>query len=412
MLKKINELKLKAKEQKELELKESSFDNNVSKHRFRLSLLNKYVSQYLEIYKTEDIQNILEVINKIGKIFKNEINYDKEYCEDNILYVSDAVLSEDISINFLGVLGEEFRKYGIYSIIEKKSENPQLMDGVFKVLLSTYSILPKYEIKIVTSSLKEKFTKEPKSWLQYCNNFKNKIINDYNIPKSKLYIISNNIDLFEFTVIILDRPFIKIKRYEKSFGISVKEDTLLEYVKLSTDFFENEFNRDINSWEDKNLKRGGEKYTPPFGWKGFALKVLNKFDKGNNAWLGNEGKEGEWAIAYHGIGKGNEFKKLINIVLNNLKNGPGQLYEDLPNIRDNNNSLVGRGVYLAPDINEAERYAEKIQLGNRKNKFQFIIMCRVKPDKIREPGRYPFNWIVDDNYDCLRPYRILLKESE
>ena len=38
-------------------------------------------------------------------------------------------------------------------------------------------------------------------------------------------------------------------------------------------------------------------------------------------------------------------------------------------------------------------------------------MCRVKPDKIREPGRYPINWIVDDNYDCLRPYRILIKES-
>ena len=38
-------------------------------------------------------------------------------------------------------------------------------------------------------------------------------------------------------------------------------------------------------------------------------------------------------------------------------------------------------------------------------------MCRVKPDKIREPGRYPFNWIVDDNYDCLRPYRILIKEE-
>ena len=139
--------------------------------------------------------------------------------------------------------------------------------------------------------------------------------------------------------------------------------------------------------------------------------MLNKFDNGDNSWIGNEGKDGEWAIAYHGIGKGNEFKKLINIILFNLKNGPGQLYANLPNIRDNNNSLVGIGVYLAPDIKGAERYSEKINLGKRKNKFQFIIMCRVKPDKIREPGRYPFNWIVDDNYNCLRPYRILVKES-
>ena len=147
--------------------------------------------------------------------------------------------------------------------------------------------------------------------------------------------------------------------------------------------------------------------------KGFALKVLNKFDNGDNSWLGNEGKEGEWAIAYHGIGKGNEFKKMINIVLNNLRNGPGQLYNQLINIRDKDNKrpYVGNGVYLAPDINEAERYSQKVKLGFRENNFQLMIMCRVKPSEIREAGRYPFNWILDGNYDCLRPYRILVKET-
>ena len=141
------------------------------------------------------------------------------------------------------------------------------------------------------------------------------------------------------------------------------------------------------------------------------MKVLNKYDNCDNSWLGNEGKEGEWAIAYHGIGKGDEFKKLMNIILNNLRKGPGQLYKNLPNIRDNNKSLIGNGIYLSPNINEAERYAEKIQLGKRKSNFQFIIMCRVNPEKIREPGRIPINWIVDGNYDCIRPYRILVKET-
>ena len=68
-------------------------------------------------------------------------------------------------------------------------------------------------------------------------------------------------------------------------------------------------------------KRGGEKYKPPYFWKGFALRVLNKFDNGDNTWLGNEGKENEWAISYHGIGKGNEFNKLLNIIKENLKSG-------------------------------------------------------------------------------------------
>ena len=66
---------------------------------------------------------------------------------------------------------------------------------------------------------------------------------------------------------------------------------------------------------------------------------------------------------------------------------------------------------MAPDIIEAERYSQEIKLGQRKCKFKFVIMCKVKPDKIRDPGRYPINWIVDDNYDCLRPYRILYKKS-
>ena len=407
----IEDMKKKANEEKEIELKEENLDNE-GKHKYRLVLLNKLVNQYLDLYKSKDINQILEIINKIGEIFKREINYTKEYCKDNFIYVCDAIDNEDITINFLGILGEEFRQYGIYSIIERKSEDSNLMEGIFKVLLSLYSILPKYEIKVVSKSLKRKFSEQPKLWLEYCDNFKTKICNDYNIPNINFYIISNNIDLFEFTVVILDRPCINLKRYENTFNMICRNETLLNHVKLSSDFFEVKFNRDKHSWGNSKRKRGGEKYSPPFGWKGFALKVLNKFDNGDNSWIGNEGKDGEWTIAYHGIGKGNEFKKLINIILNNLKNGPGQLYANLPNIRDNNNSLVGIGVYLAPDIKEAERYSEKINLGKRKNKFQFIIMCRVKPDKIREPGRYPFNWIVDDNYDCLRPYRILVKESK
>ena len=31
------------------------------------------------------------------------------------------------------------------------------------------------------------------------------------------------------------------------------------------------------------------------------LKVKNKYDKGNNTWLGNENKSGEYAVAYFGI---------------------------------------------------------------------------------------------------------------
>ena len=143
----IKNLRIKANKEKEIELIENSLDGECSKHKYRLNLLNDLINEYLEIYKSNDeLNKTLEIIDKIGKIFKKEINYDKEYCKDNFIYVSDAVEIKDITINFLGILGEEFRKYGIYSIIEKKSENPILMEGVFKVVLSKYLILPKYEI--------------------------------------------------------------------------------------------------------------------------------------------------------------------------------------------------------------------------------------------------------------------------
>jgi len=407
----IENLKLNAKKEKEIELKESKLDNDISKHEFRLSLLKEYVDQYLKHYKSNNISMIFELINKIGKIYKKEIEYDKKYYKDNFIYLSDAIQSDDMIYNFLGVLGEEFKKYNVYSIIEKKSNDTNLIDGIFKVLLSAYSILPKYEIKIRSESFMSECLSDPKKWIDFIDNLKCKISEKFTIDITKIYFISHRIDLCELTMVILDKEPLDFKKYESNLNIIARKDALLEYIKLSPQFFDNKYNKNINSWNENNNKRGGEKYFPPIGGKGFALKVLNKFDNGDNSWLGNEGKEGEWAVGYHGIGKGNEFKKLMNIILNNLKNGPCQLYKSAPNIRDKNKGLSGVGVYLTADIKEAEKYAAKIKLGQRTKNFQFIIMCRVKPESIRVPFGYRLNWIVDGNYDCLRPYRILVKES-
>ena len=55
-------------------------------------------------------------------------------------------------------------------------------------------------------------------------------------------------------------------------------------------------------WNQNIRKRGGEEYYPPSNdWIGIGLKVKNKYDKGNNTWLGNENKSGEYAVAYFGI---------------------------------------------------------------------------------------------------------------
>ena len=73
--------------------------------------------------------------------------------------------------------------------------------------------------------------------------------------------------------------------------------------------------------------------------------------------------------------------------------------------------LCNQGVYLTPEIEEAEKYSNKVTLGNFKKKFQFIIMARVNPKKIREPGTVPINWILNGNDEEIRPYRLLIKIS-
>ena len=91
----IQEAISKSNEEKELDLKESSLVDDASKHEYRLSLLNKYIKQYLEMDREKDVIIVLELIHKIGQLLKREIHYDKEKSQDNILSIAQAVKSDD-----------------------------------------------------------------------------------------------------------------------------------------------------------------------------------------------------------------------------------------------------------------------------------------------------------------------------
>ena len=55
----IDELKMKSQKRKEIELKENGLENEQLKHKYRLYLLNKLVTQYLKIYKSNNISEII-----------------------------------------------------------------------------------------------------------------------------------------------------------------------------------------------------------------------------------------------------------------------------------------------------------------------------------------------------------------
>jgi hypothetical protein len=161
-----------------------------------------------------------------------------------------------------------------------------------------------------------------------------------------------------------------------------------------------------------------KKYNSEKGWIGIGLRVMNLFDNGNNDWIGNSHKQGEWYVCYHGT---RTKESVLGIINNGFRKGPNQV----ENLVVNNNPLtkkdypqIGFGVYFTPDIKVAKSYTKIIEYKN--NKYRVVFMCRVNPYKVRISGSgfLTENWIVNGDdlnisfgnkrIDEVRPYRILI----
>ena len=156
-------------------------------------------------------------------------------------------------------------------------------------------------------------------------------------------------------------------------------------------------------------------YYSPEGWIGIGLKVANRFE--NDVWLGMNNSKGEWCVAYHGVGYGQNSDKVKGIAgliyKGGFKAGDGQLHKNCPD-QFHPGHKVGEGVYCTDKITGAEKYAGIVDLKGQK--YKLVIMSRVNPDKRRhcdicldskEPNNY---WVVDGTTDDIRPYRILYKK--
>ena len=147
------------------------------------------------------------------------------------------------------------------------------------------------------------------------------------------------------------------------------------------------------------------------GWTAFGIEVLNRY--GNDDWLANDGREGEWVVAYHGFGRymsGDNLKNLIKIIIHdNLRPGSGQACCHSKDKR-HPGKICGNGVYITPNIEIALGYAGFVTLGDKT--YNIVIMVRANPKFIREPEGELNYWIIDGKADQLRPYRLLIKENK
>ena len=160
--------------------------------------------------------------------------------------------------------------------------------------------------------------------------------------------------------------------------------------------------------------RGNKPYDPPLGWIGIGLKVMDKYE--DNIWIGKENIEGEWCVAYHGVGRNyssNDVKKITGIIYKTrFKPGSGQYHKNCVDIF-HPGQKVGEGVYCYPKIKIAEYYAGISKINGIK--YKTVLMTRVKPDVIRQCKCTEDNegyWAVDGTPDKIRPYRILYKRVD
>ena len=360
----------------------------------------------------KDLVEKLEFVYDIEKYISKEIDLNFEKKHPNLLSPADAVsYHKSYIINILGYFASELCLNNIDIYVEKKASNVLIRDIAFKIVTSGLATQRVYKLTIQSHKKKSSFRNNIEQWIDLNCLIKDRIVKSFNISRNDIYFFNYNLEKMEVSLIIYNKKISGLPAMLKHFGVKSIVKPLLSYIILSSNIFEKKYCKGPDDWPEDKLRRGKKKYFPPDEYYGLALKVKEKYKKYGKEWLGKTGdKDGEWPVAYHGVGKGKVFKKILNILDDNLKEGPGQLYKTCrTKINKNEFDFCKEGVYLAPDIEEAEKYADKVMLGWFRKKFQFVIMTRVNPKKIRDPGKFPVNWILNGNDEEIRPYRLLIK---
>ena len=351
-----------------------------------------------------------EYTKAIDKIIQDEI---KENKNNNLITPDEAVYYiQNNIIRFYGYFGSELIYRKINTFIEKTPSNEILREITFKILTSGLAFHKVYKITIENKVLQSYIDEDENLFNKYFDELKNEISKQFSISKDTIYYFSPNIDNYENNLIIYNNNnnIEGLENFLKSENLDIQTSLLLNNIILSPCIFEPNFCKTEKSWSSKKSKRGGKEYIPPLGWFGISLKVSEKYEK-NMTWLGRKNIDGEWAVAYHAIGNGNIFNRILNILDGNLKNEEIKLYKNDKNVENNKSKypLCGEGLFCAPDIQDVEKFADKKSLGYFNIKFQFALMTRVNPSRIRNPGIYPVCYILSGNDEEIRPYRLLFK---
>jgi len=403
MLKKIREIKLEKEKEKEKQIQTSEIDLKKLEKKMKKELDMISAKQNL-IYDNNNSNFIkkLELILIVRQFIKEEIILNNNDNNSNLISPEDAInYKENDIITFLGFLGQELSLQNNEIYIEEEPTYEFLRDITLKTITSNLANHNFYTINIKSDDLKEKFQENFEYWLSYLNNIKLRISIACNVSQSNIYFFGHNFSTFEVNLILYKQK-VELEKFLNNFDINITESTLLNNIILSPNIFDSNFNKKEVDWPTENLKRGGTKYYPPFGWVGMALKIKERYGK-DDIWLGKKNKEGEWPVAYYGVGKGNNvLKDLLSILDESFKDYSENSKKD---------KETPKKIHLFKKISDAEKQAEKIKIRNSNLIIQFAFMTRVNPDKLKDFDSFPSSFKLNRTDEEVRPYRLLYKIS-
>lgn len=372
--------------------------------------------------------NKYERIYLLSKNLFNTIKHDEKYIPGS--FVSDDEMECDIkekgeesSPYFpILVLKKKLEKNGIIALVERHCTQPELSKELLQMIVSGLGFLPVYEFHLNYGPNRNKEilsnkTEEKKYIEQMKEYFSRQLL----IDKKLIFITDLRKGSIKFNAFFgkeLDDAEIDRLKTSYNDGTFVDEGIkfgglLLKYCKLSQEMFDVEGNN-FTGWAPKGEKRGKELYDPPENngkYYGFGLKVSGQYDNGDNTWLGMENKDGEFCVAYHGVGSlAAEPLPIVGAIMNDKKFIAGRR-QACKNYNDkrHNGKKCGEGAYFTPIIKIAEGFAGNCSVCG--NNYKAIFMCRVNREKIREPLiqiQGLVYWILSGEPDEVRPYRIII----
>ena len=423
------ELKKKKEEEKLNEMKRKMLENQK-----KLREKKENTDIMTEEQKNKKINEVLEDMCIYGAITKKEIKEEKEKHPEKFVETSEALNMEnqDEGLFALGLLSQNLENLGIETAIEKNANsNEQDNDSTgLQFITNGMTNKKKYDLHFeLGEERNEELLNNEGEFEKFKENLKLKLSKDYNLPPEKIIITLPQKGSFHVQVIFQSQDFTNLNKNqfinkfkndpefkELSNLKDIHEDVIMGAVKLTKNQLDPRGNRN-DGW-GVGEKRGGKDYDPPIGFNGIGLKVWDKYDNGDNTWLGMDNVPGEWCVAYHGVASGQSSDNVKDvtgkIVKSTFKAGDGQAHAGCDD-QYHPGKKVGVGVYCTPTIKTASEQYAGISVING-IQYKTVLMVRVKPSAIRHcdkcgDSRAPYNyWVVNGSTDEIRPYRIFYKK--